>query len=228
MTTKREFFEAIQSGNLGRVKDLVRQDPGLAAARDDAGISAVLQAHYRSRLDIVEALLARHPGLDVFEAAALGKNERVAELLAGQPGLASAYAPDGFTPLGLAAFFGHREVVELLLARGADVNAVSRNATGYTALTGAVAKGDAAIVAALLAAGANANYRYAKGHSPLHEAAVSGNSALVKLLLEHGADPNARMDDGKMPADLAAARGHEELAKQLRARARPSGQAHKA
>jgi ankyrin repeat protein len=223
MTTKREFFEALQGGNLERVKELLRQDPGLAAARDDAGVSAILQAQYRSRSDIVEALLAHHPGLDILEAAALGKDERVAELLTGQPGLASAYAPDGFTPLGLAAFFGHREIAELLLARGADVNAVSRNATGYTALTGAVARGDAGIVAALLAAGANANHRYAQGYSALHEAAAGGNSALVKLLLEHDADPNARMDDGKTPADLAAARGHEELANQLRTRPASAG-----
>ncbi len=228
MSAKTELFDSIPSGNLDRVKELLRQDPGLAAARNDAGLSAALLACYYSRLDMVEALLAHHPGLDIFEAAALGQKERAVELLASQPGLASSYAPDGFTPLGLAAFFGHREVVELLLARGADVNAVSRNATGYTALTGAVAKGNVAIVAALLAAGANTNHRYGPGYSPLHEAAAKGDSPLVKLLLDHGADPNARMEDGKTPADLAAAQGHAGLAAQLRARAHPSGQAHKA
>src|SRR5437588_647580 len=74
------------------------------------------------------AILARGPAIDIFETAALpGQAERGAALLAAGPALARAYSGDGFTPLHLAAFFGHEAMAHLLLARGADANAVSRN-----------------------------------------------------------------------------------------------------
>ncbi len=212
----REFFEAIQSGNAARVGELLAAQPALAAARSDTGVSAIMLAMYYGRQAIRDLLLAAGAELDIWEAAAAGRTERVAALLREDPGLAGAYAPDGFTPLGLAAFFGQRSVVELLLARGAEANTVSRNATGYTALTGAVARGHTEIVAALLAAGANAAHRYAAGYTPLHEAAGGGRLEIAKLLLARGADPNARTDDGKTPLATALEMGHSELAALLR------------
>jgi len=77
--------------------------------------------------------------------------------------LANKLSPDGFPVFALAAVFGHREVAEYLLAKGADVNATATNGTGYNALTGAVASGHAQIAGWLLENGANANYRYGRG-----------------------------------------------------------------
>ena len=139
---------------------------GLLNARGGNGESAAMLAVYYGKKSVLELLLGRGAELNIFEAAAAGKVERVVALLAAEPSLANGYAPDGFPLLGLAAFFGHLEVVNPLLRHGADVNAVSRNATGYTALTGAVAGGHAEIAAALLAAGANANHRYGPDYTP--------------------------------------------------------------
>ncbi len=50
----------------------------------------------------------------------MGRTARVAEWLDRDPGLLNARSSDGFSPLGLAAFFGQTETVRLLLARGAD------------------------------------------------------------------------------------------------------------
>ncbi len=58
----------------------------------------------------------------VFAAAAKGQTDELRSLVEKDPALINAYSPEGFTPLGLAAFFGHAEAVEALLAAGADVN----------------------------------------------------------------------------------------------------------
>ncbi len=80
----------------------------------------MLIAQYRDKADAVALLLAAEPELDIFDAAAVGRTQRVAEWLDRDPGLLNAASSDGFSPLGLAAFFGHAETVKLLLARGAD------------------------------------------------------------------------------------------------------------
>ncbi len=215
----REFLTAVKEGNAARTKELLDSEPRLVNARGESGESAILLAIYHRKQDVQELLLARGAELNVFEAAAVGHRALLEALLQKDLGLVNAFAPDGFMPLGLAAYFGHRQIVDLLLARGAEVNTISRNATGYTALTGAVAGGHTEIIAALLAAGAKANYRYGPGSTPLHEAVASGNSQLVKLLLDHGADPNARTNDGQTPLALAESRGHHEICALLRQRA---------
>ena len=78
-------------------------------------MSDLLQALYRGEGEQVEKLLAVDPELDVFEAAALGRAERLRELLDEDPSRANAFGDDGFHPLGLACFFGHPEAARLLL-----------------------------------------------------------------------------------------------------------------
>lgn len=216
LTDIQRFLEAVKSGDRARVGELLAADRGLVNARDEAGRSPILLALYYGSKEVAELLLAARSDLDIAEASAAGRADRVAALLATDRSLANTYTADGFTPLDLAAFFGHRSIVDVLLAHGADVNATSRNATGYTALTGAVASGHAEIVAALLAAGANAAHRYGPGFTPLHEAAAGGKKEIVRLLLTRGADVNAKTDDGRTPLMMALEKGHEGLVALLR------------
>ena len=216
MSDAGEFFAVVQAGDAKRVGELLDGDPGLVRARGEKGESPILVAVYYGRRAVLDLLLSRGAQLDIFEAAAAGRSDRITQLVTKDGKLVNSYASDGFTPLGLAAFFGHREVVDLLLRHGADVNAVSQNATGYTALTGAVAGGHAEIVALLLGARANPNHRYGPGYTPLLEAAGSGKSEIARHLLEGGADPNARTDDGQTPLAVAEAKGHSAVAALLR------------
>jgi len=78
-------------------------------------LSDVLEALYRGDDEQVERLLAAAPELDVFEAAAFGRIDRLRELLDEDPTLANAFGDDGFHPLGLASFFGHVDAARLLL-----------------------------------------------------------------------------------------------------------------
>jgi ankyrin repeat protein len=208
-----EIFEAIRSGDSDRVRALVDEDPGVAHLRDEAGTSALLVARYHGRLDLVETLLERGPELDVFEASALGHADRVRELVDAEPDLARAFALDGFHALGLAAFFRQPDVVRLLLDRGAEVNAVARNAQiRTTALQAAAASGDNESARLLLDAGADMHIAQPGGGTVLHSAAMNGNTELVELLLGRGADAAVRRNDGRTPVDLAREQGHEEIA----------------
>lgn len=215
MSSSSEVIAAVQSGDLEKLRPLLAAEPSLAAARDGSGISAIMHALYHRRKDIADLLLAAHPELDIFEATAAGRSQRVAELLRRDPALARSWSADGFTALHLAAFFGQEAIAVLLLQHGADASAEARNTMKVTPLHSAAAAHNLAIVRALLERGAPANARQQLGWTTLHEAAQNGDNAMVQLLLKHGADPNLANDDGITPAQLAGKKGHTEIAKLL-------------
>lgn len=88
----------------------------------------------------------------VFDLARAGDEPQLAAVLArGVPVDLTDWS--GNTLLMLAAYHGHANAVRLLSARGADVNRL--NDRGQSPLAGAVFKGEDAVVAALLDAGAD-------------------------------------------------------------------------
>ena len=145
------------------------------------------------------------------QAATSGDVEAVVELLQSDPLLVHGHSRDGWTPLHLAAHFGHRQVAEALLAHGADVNARASNDLGTTPLLWAVMGQDLAVVTLLLDHGADVNAATTAGSTPLHKAAVLSNAALVRLLLARGANVNARNSGGQTPLTHALFQGHDEV-----------------
>lgn len=216
MSDTQAFFDSIRAGDLAAVISQLDRDPALASSQNASGVSAVLFSVYSGRPEIRDLLLSRGAILQLHDAAAVGNLARVQELLADSAANPDAFSSDGFPVIALAAVFGHLEIVRFLALRGTDINAVSSNGTGYTALTGAVASGHTAIVEWLLQHGANANYRYGAGYSPLLTAAANGHLEIAKLLLAHGADPHAGTNDGKTATTLATERNHPEVAAFLR------------
>ncbi len=210
------LFEAIRAGDLARVAGLLDGDPALVRARDADGRTPALVACYHRAPAVLGLLRARGAGLDAFEAAAAGDVTRLAALLGGAPGLVSAPAHDGWTPLHLAAHFGETPAVALLLEHGGDPRARSRNALINTPLhAGLAGTAGLDLVDRLLSAGAEVNAADAGGFTPLHLAASRGELSLVTRLLLRGAETSAKTAEGRTPADVARARGHEPTARFL-------------
>jgi ankyrin repeat protein len=166
----------------------------------------------------LQALLAKKPTLTFFEACGVGDAAEMARQLKRDPKLATAWTDFGWTPLHLAAFSGVPSAALLLLDRGADIQARSRNKFKNTPLQVALLPGQLATAKLLLERGADPLVRQAHGFTPLHEAALLGRRDLVDLLLAAGAEINARANDGRTALTEAVRGKHSELAEYLRSR----------
>ena len=113
------------------------------------------------------------------------------------------------TALHLAAFGGHLDACRLLLANGAEVDALTlpleRRESGDTPLMRAVWGRSLAVAELLLEAEADVDdVDGMTGDTPLLAAARSGQPSMCQLMLEHGAALEAFNQDGEGAMDLAA------------------------
>ncbi len=207
----QEIFDAIRANDKEAVAGLLGANAQLAHARNGAGVSALMQARYEFKFEILDLIRQAAGELDIFEAAALGDVPRVRELLRADPALATAYSLDGYTALQFACFFGQPEAVKELASRGSDLNAVSKNTMRVAVINTAAASQNVEIVKTVLQAGADPNHQQQAGYTALHEAASHNNVAMAQALLDAGADRNIRSDDGKTAADMAREAGHAEM-----------------
>jgi cytohesin len=109
--------------------------------------------------------------------------------LASSAALAQSSPDTSASALHWAAYNDDLGEVKRLLAEGADPNLANR--FGFTALHEAVTVRNAAMLGAMLDAGANANAEFGEGETVLMTAARTGDLDSVRLLLSHGADVNA-------------------------------------
>jgi ankyrin repeat protein len=145
-------------GDLETVRLLVEAGADVDGKGDDHGVGVLGWAtcFKEVREDVAAYLLSHGATLNVWTAIALDRPDELRAMIASDPSLLAARMTRNEhrrTPLHHAAAKNRLRMVEVLLALGADPNAT--DATGATALTTASQeRADAAIVAALLAAGA--------------------------------------------------------------------------
>lgn len=210
-----ELFDAVKAGDVDQVQALLAADPQGVNAHDDNNLSLLMTATYYGHQETIDLLVRHAAEIDVWAAAALGRNEDIERLVGATHGLVNAYSADGWTPLHLAAYFGHTAPATTLLQHGADVQAKSTNALQNMPIHSAVSNDHLAMVGLLLQHGADPNVRQQDGWTPLHGAAHNGNLAMAQLLTDHGANPRAKKDDGQTPRDTALEAGHAEVAEAL-------------
>lgn len=118
-----------------------------------------------------------------------------------------------FTPLQLAIYKGHPNIVNTLLEAGAQIDC--RGKSGATPLITAVKENKTEIANQLLSARANPKIRDNYGITALHCAAYKGNGQLIRQLLMHGAEVNALTIEGKSPLFGAISANHTETVRLL-------------
>jgi len=162
-----------------------------------------------------------------------GDAAKVRAMVEQNPAFATERDDAGLTLLYHAAVAGKAEVVETLLAKGADPKVADEK--GVTPLHAAARAGYAAVVKALLAKGADPNAKTKAGETPLyaatdHVAALpqhAGCVEVVKLLLAAKADPNAKGPQDDTALHVAAKQGHKDIAELLlAAKADPNAKAN--
>ena len=114
----------------------------------------------------------------------------------------NAYLKGGDRAIFHAVKSGKKEIVALLLERGADPNVSFDDATG-SPLDSAVTGGDPEMVRLLIKGKADVNYKMRGAHTALHTACTLGESemasAIITLLINKGADVNAVTHFGITP-----------------------------
>lgn len=207
----RDPFDMLRTGDVEGLRALLAADPSLARSRNGSGTSLLAVAHYSGHAEAAGLILPHCGELAPADAIIAGDEAALERALAGGWD-ANDYAPDGFTPLALAAFFGRRAMFERLLPLTSNLDARATNAQRVTALHAATARRQAGMVESLLRAGAQPDLPQAGGFTALHAAAAQGDTAIVAMLLLFGADPARRNDAGEDAADQARAGGHDWLA----------------
>jgi ankyrin repeat protein len=189
-----DFFKAAKMDNAGQISALLKRglDPNLIEPeRGDTGLILALREGSMKVFD----LLVNARGTDI-----------------------EIKARNGDTALMIAAFKGHRHAVDVLLAKGAQVNR-----PGWTALHYAAAGGHTEIVQTLLEKHAYIDAASPNRTTPIMMAAWGGHIYTVKLLLDEGADATLKNDIGMTAIDFAKSVGRHDIAEGLEFQLKKAG-----
>ncbi len=174
------LIDAAKAGDLGKVRSLLAANFLLASQRLSNGESPLMSALYRGHTDVVDALIGSGAAIDVFAAAATGRVDDLRREL--NESTVNTYAYDGWTPLHLAAFFGHLAAARILLDAGANVHAVSNNNLKNTALHAATAGKHTDVALLLLKHGADALVADSGGYTPLEIARQNHMESVIAAI----------------------------------------------
>ncbi|KAI0268979.1 ankyrin repeat-containing domain protein [Russula aff. rugulosa BPL654] len=193
-------------------KHLAVKHPEHVNARGGPLVSPLAAALYREHFEVAE-LLHEH-GADVNVRS---NDESIfvdtARWLLNHGADANAQKNNGWTPLHLAAWNKHLDIVQMLLDHNADIH--SQNVAGEVALhLAACYYNDVRIniLRLLLDKGADVNATDNEGSTPLHHSSFrKGSVEGTRLLLEHGANIDAENNKGETPFQVAMKEGHHEM-----------------
>jgi len=239
---------AAKRGDLPAVNFLIEKGADAnAKPRHEYGNTVLCFAVMGDNPDVVNVLLDHGAALNArsgrgsstafYYAASNGKQAAAAALLArgadvNEFGCTDEFNGRSYTPLMGAACAGYPELVELLLAKGAQLE--KRNSLAATALMEAAKHPYVATVKLLIEKGANVNAATPDGYTALIYAAYNGRMENIEALLAAGANPNATAtgsdDKPRTAVELARQQLHPEAADlvlEAQAKAKAAGQTTK-
>jgi len=205
------LFNAVEKGHVAVVEKLLEHNAEAnLSSRDNE--SPLIQACHRGHHEIVKHLLKasnikinqkrKTDGATcLFVACREGATECVTHLLSNDLLFINASKTNGRSPLFIASFFGHSDIVSMLIAHSHRMHKLRMNhgvldvnqcdSKGFTPLFVAAQNGHTAIVTLLLQNKADVNQAEQRGHTPLWISALRGHVEVVRVLLSH---PNIDID----------------------------------
>jgi ankyrin repeat protein len=206
------FRRAVLSGDLKTIQQGLERDPALLYSRDAHGQSVYLLACLARQMAVASLFESKGLELDVYEAAAGGKVERVNQLLRSAPGMVNMPNLAGDTPLHVAALCHRSEVIENAIAYGPDFavrNPKRKNSTAaHLGLQSGPKDAAEALAFAMIGNGLDPNLANADGDTILHCAARTDFPRAIRLLIQKGAVANSKNAAGQTPIDIAVAAGN--------------------
>ena len=208
----------VEQGDTARVKSLLRANPSLREQHQAFLGTPLAVAAADGRLDMVRYLIGQHVYVNarcadaydsqtVLMAACTGNvfpdatRLDIVKTLVTAGALVRVVDRSGYTALHTAAYYGHADVVNYLLIKGADLLALDQDGrTPFTeAMRGAAMWDDwhlMRFIRVAIAQGADVNARTASGDTMVDLAARAGAVHTLEYLLRLGADPNAKDRSG--------------------------------
>lgn len=183
------LLKAVRDGSPERVGALLSEGTD-RSIEGDGGTSILAAAVEGGRVDVVELLVASGVSEEAASQALLMAVERGDRSMAQALLRACADPQSSDNALIAAAGHGRTEIVDLLISRGAGVNATDVH--GWTPLMMACAAGHLETAQRLIANGALVNVADKCGYTSLICASQMGWKDTVELLIEHGADVNSQ------------------------------------
>ncbi|GBL81153.1 Serine/threonine-protein phosphatase 6 regulatory ankyrin repeat subunit B [Araneus ventricosus] len=206
--------------NTIEVVEVLIKNGALIDAKCKSGFTPLCFAAKKNDKEVVKMLIKNganiyaRDGYPLFSAIYYGFYDIVEILLQNEKFKVNKPMCNDITPLHLAAKLGHRVIVETLITKGADVNAVTA-IDKTTPLHNAASEGAVEVVKILLRKKAKMNARSFDGSTPLHFAVYPGHANVVKLLIENGANVNIADYKNRTAIELAVAHGKLEIVKML-------------
>jgi ankyrin repeat protein len=214
------LISAVRTGTASDVERLLKANPGIVNAQDQAGNTPLHHAAGFGSPATVRLLLEKGADVNARNKRASTPlhwaipNEAKVRMLVERGANIDKPQADGRTPLYNAASAANaNSILKLLLDRGADPNLATAN--GQTPLMAAAGRGDAEAMRILILNKADVNAKNGAGATSLMAAAASRNPGAVQMLLERGADPNALTKRNESALANAATAGVEESVRLL-------------
>jgi cytohesin len=174
------FHIAAAIGNISEIKSIISRGVNVNVRQDWSPTTALHRAVENGHVQTVALLISKGADINVKDKS-------------------------GMTPIEYAIREDYNDILELLVARGAEAPSIHV----------AARMGDLNRVKAFLEKGIDIDVKNTQNQTPLHCAAEEGHKEVVKLLLAHGADVNAGAWYQRTAAEFAMRKDHTEIVELL-------------
>ncbi|RGP80571.1 hypothetical protein FLONG3_1310 [Fusarium longipes] len=220
-SAKTPLHMVAEQGNVDLARQILDKGADISATASD-GYTPLLYAARNGHCEMVKLLLARGANcldpVDGYTAVGLAawyNHISVVRIFIDHGvDLEASEEPRAPSVLSVSAVQGHTDLAELLIKKGATIDAMSYGTSGQTPLCLASSWGKFAMVDLLLSKGADVNKVSEDLETPLYKAVRNGKHDVVELLLRNGADECIRCKDGlSVPLHLASFNGSTQMVK---------------